>query len=161
MELNIGLEEEPDSLDEDISNILPSIFSNTSAFPKLMDLHLDVSERRANTTSRPFSLPFCNLAKVTSLSLKTNGTILAPIPDGRCLPALRSLELKSCERLASDWIALFLGRLSAQGNLQPSQLTVEGCQWRRSPVISAPDSGEDSDYVDVTADEMLQLVQVM
>ncbi len=58
-------------------------------------------------------------------------------------------------------IALFLGRLSAQGNFQLSQLTVEGCRWRRSPGVFTPDdnpSGGDSDYVDVTAGEMIQLV---
>ncbi len=67
------------------------------------------------------------------LFLITRKTILAPIPDGSCLPALESLVLVGCVKLEPDWIGIFLGHLKAQGNFQPSQLTVEGCMWKKSP----------------------------
>ncbi len=167
MKLDIWSKNSSDSPpDELIDNVLLSIFPNALAFPKLVDLRLELG---ANMPGTSISLPFPSLSKVGHLKLKTTNTVLAPIPGGRCLPALRSLVMTDCKCLEVDWIALFLpvGRLKAQGNLQPLQLTVEGCRWKRSPPDIIPDDPISSiawdrwdkeKYEKVTANEMLQLV---
>jgi len=160
VELNIRSGYESDSPGRRIDSILLSILPDASAFPKLSDLRLELDVELGNEVLPPISLPFSSLTEVRHLFLKTEYTTLAAIPDGSCLPALRSLVLKDCKRLEPDWIALFLGRLNEQGVFQPSQLTAEGCKWMALPEDFASDepSEEEMDYVDVTADEMLHFV---
>jgi len=175
MVLNIRSGYESDSPDQRIDNVLLSILPDASAFPNLLDLDLELDvELWGNNNNdvsppSPISLPFSSLAKVRRLFLITRKAILAPIPDGSCLPALESLVLVDCAKLEPDWIGLFLGRLKAQGNSQPSQLKVERCKWKKSPPESILDEplpdiawdrwdSDDEGYEDVTADEMRQLV---
>lgn len=145
---------ELDSPDEWIDNVLLSILPDASAFPKLTNLQLDLQ-----SGPRTISLPFPSLIKVKRLLLTTDFA-LAPIPDGKCLPALRTLVLAGCSKLESDWIAIFLRRLKEQGTFEPQQLVVEGCAWTKSPGGSVLDEPGDKEveYVEVTADEMLQLI---
>ncbi len=122
MSLSIGSthwEHEAELVNERVHGILLSILPHSSAYPKLVDLRLElIVDLKPSEYTRPISLPFSSLAKVKHLVLTTNIPVIAPIPDGRCLPMLESLALIRCTKLERDWIALLLDRLKEQGNFQ-------------------------------------------
>ncbi len=124
---------------------------------------------------RTISIPWFNISRVRHLTLEASDHYMGAIPDGLCLPPLRSLTFNNCSLLERDWVAQLLRRLKDEGNVP--QLTVTDCRWRHmdrhNPLEDVgensesdsddSDNSDDSDDSDgppsfITADEMLSLI---
>ncbi len=100
-------------------------------FPRLERLELDVyGGEPAPPTPPTFRIPFRGLSSVQHLTLKTYNYVLEAIPEGPCLPALRTLAFNDCSDLEKTWVTTLLERLGDQG-IEPL-LTVTMCQWRKT-----------------------------
>ncbi|KLO11367.1 hypothetical protein SCHPADRAFT_475753 [Schizopora paradoxa] len=108
-----------------------AVLSEPGRFPRLESLSLILGSR-APFFSRENDLHISldALTSVQDLTLSSRDfsiQIENTIPDGPCLPSIRSLSFKSCWKLGKCFVSQLLRRIKAQGEIP--RLSVEGCQW--------------------------------
>jgi len=96
---------------ERMDDVIHAVLPGVHVFPKLALLDLGFgfdSWGRTNPTGRlicTISIPFAGLVNLNHLILSTTDYDIISIPDGSCLPALRSLVLKDCRKLERECIS--------------------------------------------------------
>ncbi len=108
---------------------LRDAFPDVCGFAHLVHLKLGIQIQHWN--QQPVDIPFFGLTKLRHLTLRAPDTFLGDfLPDGRILPALRTLTFMGSNRLEKDWVARFLGRLKDREHIP--QITVTDCWWRET-----------------------------
>lgn len=137
-----------------VQEVLCTLLPENHCYNRLEYLVLTVVQE--GLMRRPVKMPFSNLSMIRHLTLELRDSLVDPasIPNGPCLPSLRSLDIRYSRRLEREWFIQLLSRLKFQGNTP--QLTVERCRWEKKNIQNSVAGGNSTDFISVQ--EILELV---
>ncbi len=123
--------------DVQCQRIIEEVLPNSSAFPKVECLELDIhaegaydAQTHTFAPNKPITIPFSSIRDVRILGLTTWDTMLEPLKERTVFPKLRGLKLKNCRNLSLTWFLTIFEQVTLEDGLeQPFGLEIEGCPW--------------------------------